>query len=309
MAEKKKRGLLFDDAREAAGGFFSLNPQENVSTGQQAAELALGFVPGVGQALALRDIERARRSGDKAAMAMAAASLLPGGKFLPEAGALRRDIFIGPKSKSWNQKAADKAVELEKKGARPEEIWQRTGTFRGPDDKLRQEISDQNMRLINEFGYKPRSFFDKLTGKKEAGEQFGRFKELIENKPLTESYPEIAEYQNQIRKLNKNQPENIQKFIGQFSPAAKSVFAQRQTPEGALDTLTHEYQHAVQRIEGFPGGSNLEAMVKRGARTKNEAMKMYRADPGEMEARAAALRRKLSEKERRARFPLDDYTL
>lgn len=309
MAKKKRKGLLFDDVREAAGGFFSLDPQEDVSTRQQAAEMALGFVPGVGQAMALRDFERARRAGDRAGMAMAAAGLLPGGKLLPDASAMRRDIFIGPKSKSWNQKAADQAVELEKRGAKPEEIWQRTGTFRGPDKKLRQEISDQEMRLLNEFGYQPRSLMDKITGKKVRGEQQGRFKELLENKPLTEAYPELAEYRMQLRKLEKNQPENIQKFTGQFRPSSKFVFAQRQTPEGALDTLTHEYQHAVQNIEGFPGGTSLESMMKIGAKNKEEAMRLYRADPGEMEARAAALRRKLSEKERRARFPLQDFRL
>lgn len=84
MAEKKKRGLLFDDmvpeARRMAGSLFSLDPQENIPAAQQAIEMALGFVPGVGQAMALRDIERARRAEDPAAAALAATSFVPFGK-------------------------------------------------------------------------------------------------------------------------------------------------------------------------------------------------------------------------------------
>lgn len=309
MAKKKRGGLLFDDVKEAAGGFFSLDPQENVSGAQQAAELALGFVPGVGQALAARDFERARRAGDKAGMALAAASLAPVGRFLPDASVLKRDIFIGPKARTWNKAAAEEAAKLEKAGVNKEEIWQRTGTFRGLDKKWRQEISDQNMRLLNEFGYEPRTLLDKITGNKTPGEQFGQFKNLIENKPLTGAYPEISEYWAQIRKLAKNEPENLQPYLGRFRTKDNFVFTQRQMPEDALDTLTHEYQHLAQKIEGFPGGTNLEAMMKLGAKDKNEAFRMYQADPGEIEARAAALRRKLSDEQRRARFPLQDFTL
>lgn len=51
-------------------------------------------------------------------------------------------IFIGPKSAAWNKEAAEKAVEMEKAGARPQDIWQETMTARGLDNKWRQEISD-----------------------------------------------------------------------------------------------------------------------------------------------------------------------
>lgn len=304
MSAKKPKGLLFDDLKGAASGFFSLDPQENVPAAQQAAELALGFVPGVGQALAARDFERARRAGDKTGMALAAASVLPVGKLLPEAGVLRRDIFIGPKSQTWNKAAAEEAMKLEKAGVKPEEIWKRTGTFRAPDKKLRQEISDQAMRLKHEFGYKPRTGLQRFFGKKEEGDQFGKVGELIENYPLTESYPNIAEYGAQVGKAAGEYPQR-----GVFEPRTKRLAARRTGEEGVLDTLTHELQHAVQNLEGFSGGTNLEEMVKRGAKSKEQAYKMYLSDPGEVEARAAALRRKLSEDERRARFPMLDYTL
>ena len=85
MASKKKSaGLLFDEvlpqAQRTARSLLSLDPQEDVPASQQALEMALGFVPGIGQAMALRDIERARRANDPAAAAMAAASFVPFGR-------------------------------------------------------------------------------------------------------------------------------------------------------------------------------------------------------------------------------------
>jgi len=54
----------------------------------------------------------------------------------------KTEIFIGEKSPMWNAGAAGKAVELEKAGVAPVDIWKQTGTFRSPDGALRQEISD-----------------------------------------------------------------------------------------------------------------------------------------------------------------------
>lgn len=65
-------------------------------------------------------------------------------------------IFIGPKHKSWDQLMADRAVALEKQGVEPAVIWRETGTYRAPDGKLRQEISDDKAVYNN-----PVALFDK----------------------------------------------------------------------------------------------------------------------------------------------------
>jgi hypothetical protein len=57
----------------------SLDPQEQ-DMADIAVETAAGFVPGVGQALAARDVERARRANDPAGMAMASMGAIPGGR-------------------------------------------------------------------------------------------------------------------------------------------------------------------------------------------------------------------------------------
>ena len=73
----------------------SLDPQPDQGYGTMAAEMALGFVPGVGQAMAARDIERARRDNDPIGMGMAATSFVPFGKLI---GALRGRKQMGPVS-------------------------------------------------------------------------------------------------------------------------------------------------------------------------------------------------------------------
>jgi len=56
-------------------------------------------------------------------------------------------MFIGPKSSVWNKPAYEKAVEMEKAGARPSDIWRETMTARGLDKKWRQEIPDNTAVL------------------------------------------------------------------------------------------------------------------------------------------------------------------
>jgi hypothetical protein len=102
MASKKKMptGLLDPESeaiaeayaampsvRRQTRGLLSLEPQQDQGMGQTALETALSFIPGVGQMLAARDIERARRANDPAAAAMAATEFVPFGRL---AGIMRR---------------------------------------------------------------------------------------------------------------------------------------------------------------------------------------------------------------------------
>jgi hypothetical protein len=72
-----------------------------------------------------------------------------GGGFAASSGAPANALgmFIGPKSSAWNKPAYEKAVEMEKAGARPSDIWRETMTARGLDKKWRQEIPDNTAVL------------------------------------------------------------------------------------------------------------------------------------------------------------------
>lgn len=89
-------------------------------------------------------------------------------KFADEAPAAT-EIFIGPNAKTWNQAAADKALKMEKAGEDPAKIWQQTGTFRGADGVLRQEISDRSAKFVmpDEQKEKVTALKEKMQGLKE----------------------------------------------------------------------------------------------------------------------------------------------
>ena len=70
----------------------------------------------------------------------------------PVRGVRPRRIIIGEKAATWNAEAAQRAKNLEADGYRPDQIYERTGTWRGPDKKWRQEISDDRMRYLPVMG-------------------------------------------------------------------------------------------------------------------------------------------------------------
>jgi hypothetical protein len=87
MAAKRNRiaaALAYVD--EKAKRLTSLDQPAESDAVDMALEMGGSFIPGVGQALAARDFERARRADDEAGMAMAAASALPVGRLI---GALK----------------------------------------------------------------------------------------------------------------------------------------------------------------------------------------------------------------------------
>ena len=143
------------DLRGRAERALSLDPQE-----QDLADIAVegiaSLAPGVGQALAARDVERARRANDPAGMAMASMGAVPGGRL---AGLLKRydptraEIFIGKSAKTYDPKAEQRAIEMEKAGIDRDTIWRETGTGRvfGPDWK--QEISDADAYLRQDIDF------------------------------------------------------------------------------------------------------------------------------------------------------------
>lgn len=94
----------------------------------------------------------------------------------PQAG-----VFIGPKAKTFHQGRADMAVAMEEAGRTPQEIWLATGTFRGKDGILRQEIDDRAAKLIL-----PDEQKDKIEALKG---QVGEMKEKLKPTPQKDLFP------------------------------------------------------------------------------------------------------------------------
>jgi hypothetical protein len=158
-------------------------------------------------------------------------------------------IFIGNNSKAFNTPAAEAYLKMEKTDATPEQMWAATGTFRGVDGKLRQEISDVPAQLLN----KQKNFEGKLH-------------ETLSHPELFKNYPALQYYDTDITS-EIALPEHLKKtLIGRgsgsftqkdFVSGEPKITAQAYSNEDKK-TLIHEIQHAIQAKEGFARGGNMQ---------------------------------------------------
>lgn len=221
----------------------SLDQPQDQSVGEVAADVALGFVPGVGTAQSLRDFERARREGDALGMGLSAVGALPvvGGAVKP-----LRKIFAGTKGAMNKELAAfKKADELRKAGKTEDEIWELTGTGKTVESgQPIFEISDAGAKLTVGKGGKPK----------------------LEHTALYERYPQLKKYKTEYKDYT-NDPGTR----GEFDAKTKTIYL---NPLRSLDeqrsTAIHELQHAVDTIEGGrASGSNVSHGRRLAERLRN----------------------------------------
>jgi hypothetical protein len=235
-------------------------------------------------------------------------------------------------------------LELEKAGKTAEEIWEKTGTFRGPDKQWRQEISDKNLQ-IQDYRNTGGAIVIKHPELQASYEQLPRG---IKVKPSPQMEG-MAAYEAPKRDFDWKMGEGGTIHVPSSQVMPKDVYA-------------HELQHAVQAKEGFASGGSPSSMVlileklakqkreeaqnqfrlssandpldplrivKPGARKKglqlekeardieDQALAAYRSEQtkfdlyqklaGEAEARATEKRLNLSDEERRKLFPYKSY--
>ena len=153
-------------------------------------------------------------------------------------GSLR--TFIGRNAKTWDKTAEAKFLELEKSGASPEDIWRKTGTFRAPDNQLRQEISDAGAEFKMVYSNKPQKLGDALSHDK-----------------LFQAYPEMKNIE-----FTYTSPSSVQGFKGGMSTnlhGDPSLILSQSVPlnKEGVSTVLHEGGHFIQNREGWsPGGTS-----------------------------------------------------
>ena len=250
--------------------------------------------------------------------------------------------FIGKGSKLWNPKNEQLFAQLEKKGLSPEEIWKQTGTLRGVDGKLRQEISDKAAKVIpvenkdityslpkvlsHEQLYK--SYPDLETTmmgfKKTTGQSSAYYPDMdmIKLGEMKAAYKNEAQYNKELNKIYK-MADNLDKkglltpekdaelskmaddLANKWFDNASVVYMAEKSP------LLHEIQHAVQKQEGFGKGGNVSEFLDYGFSNglknvddaKLDAYKQYQRLLGEAEARMTESRMNLTPKQRLEYFP------
>ena len=157
----------------------------------------------------------------------------------------RRQIFVGENSKTWNKANAAKAIELEKAGVAPEDIWSATGTFRGAEGKLRQEISDKGSKITDDV-------FNQIS----QNQQFkGPISQALTHEELYQAYPQSSQipsmmFADEFPSGNILRGKEGTFQVPQLSAGGPSTMAQR-------SVALHELQHAVQQKEGFARGGNI----------------------------------------------------
>lgn len=264
-------------------------------------------------------------------------------------------IFIGPGAKLWNSDLAFKATQMEKKGISPEEIWKATGTFRSPDKFLRQEIDDSASKFIDATGIAAKAqamqderaalmdmlkpnrtgqgdlFPKQLTeAKKPLREKSSAIKRELdayfgpttapeagnfapyayEHSALYEAYPQLK--QDVIRQGMRGEPG----LYGSYNKGQLDVTRQG-LKNDPRSTATHEFQHAIQDIEGFaPGGNQQyawqlgnEAFNKIGALNQQMALYARQLEDQALPAEAKAEARRLYDQAMAARETYRPFTL
>jgi hypothetical protein len=185
---------LVAPVREGIKGYFGMEPETSGSEAYRTGQ-ALSNMPGVGAPAAL-------------------------------------GIFIGRGAKGWNKAMNDVAKKMSKQGATPEEVWQTTGNFKGPDGMWRQEISDQAARINPSVSQGPLSMY-------------------LKHPELYENYPDLRQV------LVRTDPDVR---TSSYSPAGDDILIKSRDPEKGVSSALHEVSHAIQTREGFaPGGSSLMA--------------------------------------------------
>lgn len=150
-------------------------------------------------------------------------------------------MFIGPTSPMFSKQMAFEASKLSKKGKTPQEIWQQTGTVKGPDGQWRQEIDDSQMRYEKAFENSP------------AGQPINTFVgDAIDHQELFRAYPQSPNIALGMYPSASN---------ASYQPAAKKIVIPNRGKSGR-SSLLHELQHAIQEREGFAVGGNPRDFAK-----------------------------------------------
>jgi hypothetical protein len=187
--------------------------------------------------------------------------------------------MMGPMSKTWRKADADLAVKMEGEGRNANDIWRKTGTFRAPDGKLRQEVPDIDMRYTSGEVEKKQYTSAKKRHEQakarattpeelnDANEHWnktrtdaifnlsGKAQDFVNHSELFAAYPELAKYAFKQLEPTHSQFTAPETVYGFYSPTKKRVTINTDAPY-KRSTALHELQHAIQEIEGWQGGSN-----------------------------------------------------
>jgi hypothetical protein len=192
-----------------------------------------------------------------------------------------KQIFIGESAKTWNKANANKFLKLEKSGVDPVTAWQQTGTFRSPDNKLRQEISDESAKFKStkwDTPYKIKSSPDLENIKmSDVGSAFS-------HPELLAAYPELAKanilvnpYLESVAQWNRANPDigidvPYMQLNQTLYPGIEQDWLKRMTTPSDPDYWKNQARYAIK--EGFTPRAAIKDMRQEIAMTQQKIKDM-----------------------------------
>ena len=198
-----------------------------------------------------------------------------------------RYMYAGQKARTADQNMLAKAEEMEKQGADSETIRQETKWFRGTDGEWRFEFSDKDAEyhrhgdaaaLQRHPGFArhqtlmEKLLYGTLTEEEETelrrldeiyGNELGRLSEIVDNGGATLNmvldHPALYESYPELRHMPVRFEEMLGGDKGGYNPETKSIELDASMRNNEIDVMRailHEFQHAVQDIEGFATGAS-----------------------------------------------------
>jgi hypothetical protein len=242
------------------------------------ALLTLSPVPSGANKAAMAAGKAGERYAEKVVPQILERGGLPAGLLQDLAQGTKSQIFIGPSSKAFDKNAAITASQLEKKGVSPKDIWQQTGTVRGPDNQWRQEISDMASTIKGDKPFEDVIMGAYDRGAADTGNQLYKttVEDVFMHNRLKDAYPELMAIESQMERKGSSSKGSLA-----FDPKTgeQIIHVRRNlTPEEARSTMLHELQHGVQEAEGFAAGGSPEMMDKLIGQAKDRAFLIKQTD-------------------------------
>ena len=148
--------------------------------------------------------------------------------------------FIGPKAANFDQSRLKTAKKLLSMGYTDDEVWEKTGTFQGPDGQWRQEVADGPAVGVTYAQLGLNDVNKKLT-----------LADIMDHPELFKAYPGLRNMKFTVT--------NTGNAYGTFNPYTGEIELSKELlddPVEFIKTIHHEVQHAIQAIENWQGGGN-----------------------------------------------------
>ena len=164
--------------------------------------------------------------------------------------------FAGVKSKTLDKAKLYEAQNMSLEGFHPDDIYNKTGFFRGAEGRWRSEIDDSAAKLkgLDVSPATPDVGWTKI-GKPETvslpfANKYGTpLSDIYDHPELYKAYPHLQHM------MVEEMPHGVN-AEGMYSGSTNTIYMKPGTPENFQSVLAHEVQHAIQKHEDFARGGN-----------------------------------------------------